>query len=132
MHLILWRLIRVTTNGYIVLGSTCQATWPFNQVVLRGHVTNNTWQGQTVKQPFKGTVKRAEPCKCDILLVSRILSQKRLNPSLKEWKNGDFDIWHSPATFRYNCSLQVSAASFQWRLLIFIGKKLVTKSVRSR
>ena len=35
---------------------------------------------------FKGIVNRAEPCKCDILLLSRILWCKRINPSLKEWR----------------------------------------------
>ena len=35
---------------------------------------------------FKGIVKRAEPCKCDILLISRILWHKRITPSLKEWR----------------------------------------------
>ena len=29
---------------------------------------------------FKGTVKGAKPCKCVALLVSRILSRKRINP----------------------------------------------------
>ena len=33
---------------------------------------------------FKGIVKWAEPCKCVILLVLRILYHKRINPSLKE------------------------------------------------
>ena len=41
-----------------------------------------------------------------------------------EIKNRDYDIRYSPATFRHNFSLQVYAASFQWRLLIYIGKNL--------
>ena len=33
---------------------------------------------------FKGILKRAEPCKCVILLISRRLWHKRITPSLKE------------------------------------------------
>ena len=42
------------------------------------------------------SLKSAEPCKCVILLVSRILWHKRISPSLKEWRfwylilTGDF------------------------------------------
>ena len=68
---------------------------------------------------FQGFVKRAEPCKCDILLVSRILWHKRIIASLK---NGDFHIWYSRANFRHNCTLQVNAAPFHWRLHILIRK----------
>ena len=45
---------------------------------------------------LKGIVKWTEPCKCVILLVSRILWHKRINPCLKEWRfwylilTGDF------------------------------------------
>ena len=39
-------------------------------------------------------------------------------------KNGDFDIWYSPATLRHNFSFPVYTAPFQWRLLIYIGKNL--------
>ena len=63
----------------------------------------------------------AEPCKCDICLISRILWCKWIISSLKEW---DFDIWYSLATFRHNFSLQVWAAPFQWKPLILIGKNL--------
>ena len=35
---------------------------------------------------LKDIVKWDEPCKCVILLVSRILWHKRINPSLKEWR----------------------------------------------
>ena len=35
---------------------------------------------------FKGVVKRAEPYKCQIRLVSRILWHSRIIPSLKEWR----------------------------------------------
>ena len=49
-------------------------------------------------------------------------SDIRESPLLK--KNGGSDIWYSPATFRHNFSLQVYGASFQWSLLIFIGKNL--------
>ena len=34
---------------------------------------------------FKGIVKRAWSCKCDICLISRVLRHKRIIPSLKEW-----------------------------------------------
>ena len=61
---------------------------------------------------FKGIVKWAEPCKCVTLLISRIL-----------W---DFDIWYSTATFCHNFFFPVYTAPFQWSLLIYIGKKLVT------
>ena len=39
-----------------------------------------------IKLVFKGIVKWAEPCKCVILLVSRIHWHKRINSSLKEWR----------------------------------------------
>ena len=39
-------------------------------------------------------------------------------------KNGDFDIWYSPTTFRYNFSFTVCAAPFQWRMPIYIRKSL--------
>ena len=42
---------------------------------------------------FKGIVKWAEPCKCVILLISRILCYKRSNPFLKEWR-----FWYSILT----------------------------------
>ena len=35
---------------------------------------------------LKRIVKRAEPCKCIILFISRILWYKWINPSLKEWR----------------------------------------------
>ena len=35
---------------------------------------------------IKGITKWAEPCKCVILFVSRILRHKKINPSLKEWR----------------------------------------------
>ena len=53
---------------------------------------------------FKGIVKWAEPCKCIILLVSRILWHKRINLSLKEWR-----FWylmltsHFPPWFILSC-----------------------------
>ena len=34
----------------------------------------------------KGIAKWAEPCKCVIRLVGRILWHERINPSLKEWR----------------------------------------------
>ena len=34
----------------------------------------------------KEIVKWAEPCKCVILMVSRILWHMTINPSLKEWR----------------------------------------------
>ena len=40
----------------------------------------------TTTYVFKGIVKWAEPCKCVILFVSRILWHKKINPSLKEWR----------------------------------------------
>ena len=73
-------------------------------------------------QPLQGIVKRAELNKCDICLVSRILWHKRIAPSLKVW--GLWDYVYSPVTFHYYFSLQVYAAPFQWRLLIFIEKNL--------
>ena len=35
---------------------------------------------------FKRIVKRAEPHKCDIRVISRILSHTRITPCLKEWR----------------------------------------------
>ena len=40
---------------------------------------------------LKGIAKRAELYKCDIRLVSKILSHKRIFPSLKEWRFMTFD-----------------------------------------
>ena len=72
---------------------------------------------------LKGMVRTAEPCECDINLISRILWHKRITPSFL-LKNGDFNIWYSPTTFHHNLSLKVYAAPFQWRLLVLIGKNL--------
>ena len=47
------------------------------------------------------------------------------------YKSEDFDIWYSPGTFRHNFSLQIYAAQFQWRPVIFIGKNLWTRVVRA-
>ena len=77
------------------------------------------WVYKTCKVRIKGAVKRAESCKCDNLLVSRILWHKRITPS-----KGYFDIWYSLETFRYNFFLKAYPAQFQWRLLIFIRKNL--------
>ena len=71
---------------------------------------------------LKGIVKWAESCKCNVLLVSRMLWHKRINPSLKVWR---FCIWYSLVTFSHNFSFQVYAVPFQWRLLIYIGKNLL-------
>ena len=78
--------------------------------------------GLTSCRTFPGIVKSAEPCKCVILLVSRILWHERINPSLKEW-----GFWYSPATFRHNLSFPVYAVPLQWRLLIYIGKNLLRR-----
>ena len=72
----------------------------------------------------QGIVKRAQPCKYNILLVLRILWHNTITTSLKEL---NFSYWYSPATFLHNCSLQVYAAPFHWRLPIFIGKNLWRK-----
>ena len=40
---------------------------------------------------LKGIAKRAESYKCGIRLVSKILSHKRIFPSLKEWRFMTFD-----------------------------------------
>ena len=39
-------------------------------------------------------------------------------------KNGDFDIWYSPAIFHQNFTFQVYAVPFKWRLLIYTRKNL--------
>ena len=80
-----------------------------------------------ISRPFafldlKGIVNRAEPCKCDIFLFSRIIWHKRITLSSKEWRF--WYIWHSSATFCHNFSLQIYTSPFQWRLLIFIRKNL--------
>ena len=77
---------------------------------------------------FKGIVNRVESRKYDIRLVSRILWRKRII-YLKEW---DFDIWYSPATFRHNFFLQVDAAPYQWKLLIFIGENLWSRVLEAK
>ena len=77
------------------------------------------WCLKRFYEGLKGIVKWAEKGKCDILLVSRRLWHNKIT----SFMNGDFHIWYSPATFRRNCSLQVYAAPFPWRLPIFIGKK---------
>ena len=51
-------------------------------------------------QPFKRIVKRAEPCKCVILLVSRILWHKRINHCLKEWRFY-FKIWSTKQKWKW-------------------------------
>ena len=43
-------------------------------------------EGLTPCRTLKGIIKWAEPCKCGILLVSRILWHERIKPSLKEWR----------------------------------------------
>ena len=70
---------------------------------------------------FKGIVKQAKPCKCDIHLDSRILWYKWIIPFLKEWR-----FWYLILTsnFYHNFSLQVCVVPFQWRPPIFLGKNL--------
>ena len=105
----------------------------------------NERKRNSLVQWFKGIVKRNEPCKYDIRLVSRILWHKRIIPSLKEWR-----LWYLilmcdslqthhvystlkrrgrsfPSCFNVEytwCVCSVSTAPFQWRLLTFIGKNL--------
>ena len=67
--------------------------WPYHK---EQSLASNYFSFSKILFPFKGIVKRAEPCKYDILLVSRILWHKRITPSLKEWRfsclipTGDF------------------------------------------
>ena len=52
----------------------------------------NSWnktQHQFSNLSLKEIVKWSEPCKCVILLVSRTVWHKGINPSLKEWR-----FWH--------------------------------------
>ena len=48
------------------------------------------------------------------------------------FKKGEFYILVSPATFRHNCSLQVHAAPFQWRLTISTEKNVAKSVIRSQ
>ena len=82
---------------------------------------------------FKGIVKRAEPCKCDILIVSRILRHRRITHSLKEWifsyliLTGDFP----PKLLRTSLrsAIRVKAACFDrknlWSRVLKANKKQV-------
>ena len=83
--------------------------------------TFDLWQIFVYFDVLKGIVKCAEPGKCDILLVSRILWHKRIIPSLKEWR------------FSYLILTgEVYAAQFPRRLLIFIGKNLWCRVLEDR
>ena len=71
----------------------------------------------------EGIIKRAEPYRCGICLVSRILWYKnsaRIS-LLKEWY--DYDIWYSPVTFSIilftsiHSTVPVKAAYFYWKNL---------------
>ena len=69
--------------------------------------------------PLKGILKRPEPCKCNILLVSRIFRHKRITPSLEEWRfsclivTGDFPPWLLLTSFR--SAIPVKSAYFHWK-----------------
>ena len=75
--------------------------------------------GRIHRPRASNTVKRYYNCKESwakqmwYCLVSRILRHMRIT-----------DTGYSPVTFRHYFPLQVYAASFQWRLLIFIRKNL--------
>ena len=64
---------------------------------LRCSTNKLTWAFGHINQSIKGIVKRAEPCKYDVLLVWRILWHNRITPSLKEWRFlcliGNFPPW---------------------------------------
>ena len=66
------------------------------------HVFWTSYLLLTPARLLKGIVKRADPCKCDIRLVSGILWHKRIIPSLKEWRfwylklTGDFPLYFLP------------------------------------
>ena len=81
---------------------------------------NKKIDNKLVDTSLKEIIKSTEPCKCAILLVSRILWHKRINPSL--YKNGDFDIWYWPATFYQDFFFSVFAVLFQWGLLTYLQK----------
>ena len=70
---------------------------------------------------FKGIVKSAEPCKCVILLVSRILWRKRINP-LKVWR-----FWYLLLTGNFppqfllsslHSAIPVKVAYLHWKKLV--------------
>ena len=82
---------------------------------------------------FKGIVKWAEPCKCGIHLVSRILWHKRINPSLK-WRfsylihTDDFSPWFFLTSL--HCAIPLKAAILigknLWRRVLEANKKQVS------
>ena len=76
---------------------------------------------QLFKIIVKGIVEWVEPSKCIILLISRILWHKRINPSLKEWR-----FWYLILTDHFSpwCTFPVHAVPLLWRLLIYIRKNL--------
>ena len=86
-------------------------TWTHNSLTPKG----------PSKEFLKGIVKWVEPC--NVLFLS-FQGYSDIRESTLLQKNGDFDIWYTPGTFRHNFSFQVYAARFQWRLLIYIGKNL--------
>ena len=71
---------------------------------------------------LKRIVKWTEPCKCVILLVSKIVWHMRINPSLKEWGfwylilTGEFPPWFLLSSL---CSpIPVKAAYLHWKKLV--------------
>ena len=69
-----------------VVGPEQQKTWSLKRRDGKGRRKEQTTLHLYLKFDFKGIVRWAEPCKCVILLVSRILWHKKNNPSLKEWR----------------------------------------------
>ena len=76
---------------------------------------------------FKGTVKRAEPCKCDILVSSMIVWHKGITP-IKEWR-----FWYLVLTSDFSPQFLLASlcSSILMKAPYFYRKKLV-KSVKSQ
>ena len=79
------------------------------EVICTGNLPNIALEGGNVEWMFligkrinfselKWILNWAEPCKCVVLLVSKILWHKRINPSLKEWR-----FWYLILTSHFFC-----------------------------
>ena len=79
-------------------------------------------EGLTPCRTLKGIIKWAEPCKCGILLVSRILWHERIKPSLKEWRFSYLILTgHFPPKFllsSLHSAIPVKAAYFHRKKLV--------------
>ena len=82
--------ITVVMSGLVLLGATwnCHISWKMHMQNCWSFICCLSWTlGSFLKcSQLKEIVRWAEPSKCDILLVSRILWHKIITTSLKEWR----------------------------------------------